>query len=127
MDVTVYSPDGRLLASGGEEGKVLLHDLSAGERRAEGWNDERIWEALADRNAANAEKAAQMLRGRPREAFALLSARLAPVPAIDTSRLRRLIEDLDHRRFVVRTEAAQELEKLGRKGQSALQQTLERH
>ena len=77
------SPDGRTLASAGEDGKVLLHNLTAGEPVLLDRSD-RLWEKLAAFDSSESEKAARMLRSSPRAAVALLAGRLQPVPNISS-------------------------------------------
>jgi hypothetical protein len=120
-----FSPDGRLLATAGEDRRVVLHDLTAATPLDFGLNGEALWKALAETNAARAEKALDALRTAPEEALALAGSRLMPVQSLPAERLKQLVGDLDNRRFAVRHEAEQRLEELRGAARPVLRQALE--
>ena len=110
------SRNGRLLASASADGSVLLHDLTAGVR-AQGKlsreETEQLWIDLADREAARAERAGARLVGASEAAVTFLRGRLRPIPAVDETQVRRLLRELEHRRFAIRQRAEQALAQLG--------------
>jgi hypothetical protein len=119
------SSDGRMLASGGEDKIVLLHDLAARPRRlAQGMGLEQGWTALLSSDAGEAEKGVAAFTAAPAEAVSFLAARVQPVAQVKPDRLKQLITDLDHPRYVVRRDAERGLQTLGMLAGSALRQVL---
>lgn len=111
-----FSPDGKLLASGGRYGTILLWDVSNLEKEdpAEpAWSDDdrdRIWNDLA----ADPEKAfAAMMRlkRRPADAVAFFRDRL--LKRSPNEDIAKLIDRLGSDDFVIRKKASDALEQLG--------------
>jgi RNA polymerase sigma factor (sigma-70 family) len=121
-----FSPDGKLLATGGGDANVVLWDL-AGKGAAVALDAGKCWAALADTDAARAHAAVRELAADPQRAVAFLRDRLRPVAPLDASRRRqeeRWLADLDSDTFAVRKRAAQELEGLGDLAEPALREAL---
>jgi hypothetical protein len=113
-----YSPDDRLLASGGKNGTVLVWDVAdwtlawrkqrpLPERADEIWNDLGSADAAKVRVALAALEAA----GDPVCAFLVERARQSRQPAPLPERVAQWLKDLNSEEFEVREKASRELEK----------------
>jgi WD40 repeat protein len=126
-----FSPDGRLLVSGGFDYTALVWDLTgmnpSGQRiarRLQKSEAERLWADLADADGTRAYRAIWALAAAADDAVAFLAERLKPVPAADAERLSRLILQLDSSVFSERQQATRELEKLHDLAEGALRKAL---
>jgi hypothetical protein len=84
---------------------------------------ERLWDDLAGRDAARAYGAVWALTAAPERAVPFLKERLR-ADSGDARRIRRLIADLDDRRFAVREAASRDLARLGPAAAPALRDAL---
>jgi WD40 repeat protein len=126
----VFSTDGKMLVSIGEDRNALVWNLA--DAAAEAATSSRPgltglearWGQLAGDDAAAAYQAGWALVGGPREAVPWLDQHLAPAPVPEPKRVARLIADLDDERFPVREQASGELARLAESAKPALQQAL---
>jgi dipeptidyl aminopeptidase/acylaminoacyl peptidase len=131
VSCVAWSPDGRFLVSGSEDSTLLVWDMSdplASKRPRDGVLTAKeltdLWEDLSGLDAEKAYRAIGRLAGSPGQAVAFLRERLRPVPPADPARLRKLLADLDDRRFAVRRRAANELEAMQETAAPALREFL---
>ncbi|MFL5340279.1 MAG: WD40 repeat domain-containing protein [Gemmataceae bacterium] len=126
-----FSSDGRTLASGQEDGTVLLWDLSRAtrltseSRTLSAQEAEACWSNLGGTDVMAARKAMRRLAGDPATAVDLCRSRLKPVPQLDDARIAQLLADLDAPRFAIRQVASRELQALGERAAAAIAATLQ--
>jgi WD40 repeat protein len=123
-----FSPDGRTLASGGQDNVTFLWDVlgtgtGAGKKASAddlpGW-----WADLAADDAERAAAAVASLIRTGAPAVVFLEDRLHAVTPVDPRRLARLFADLDSDSFARRETAKRELVELGERGEAVLRRAL---
>jgi HEAT repeat protein len=104
-------------------GLLLAGPLLVGQEQEPSAKLEPLWEDLAGRDAARAYRAVWSLTAAGDRAVVFLKERLRP-DAGDAPRIRRLIAELDSRRFAVREAASRNLGRLGVAAEPALREAL---
>lgn len=115
-----FSPDGRSLASGGQDSAILLWDLT-GRRKGDGLqpavlSERRLatsWQELAGGDAGQAYRAAWLLASDTERTVPFLQRQYRSLLAADEKKIARQVADLDSDHFSVRERASAELEKQG--------------
>jgi WD40 repeat protein len=115
-----FSPDGKTLASGGQDTTILLWDLS-GKRTPKSAalsSSElaQLWASLKERPGKEAETVLRKLAGQPSESVNFLRENLKPIAGkkISDETIKGLLVNLESPRFAVREKASKEIEALGK-------------
>jgi hypothetical protein len=123
-----FSRDGRLLASGGANGTIIIWNVPKDDFLTPVLKADQVvafWQALGDSDAASANRALAGLAAAPAQALPLFKERLRPLGnPLDAKRLARLIAELDDDSFTVRERATRELGIIGPDAADALRQAL---
>jgi hypothetical protein len=125
-----FSPDGKRLAAGYEDGTALIWDTTPRVPRAgvpaRGLGDRELGQSWTDLGgeARKAHAAGWALVSGPGPAVALLEKRLEPAKVIDRERIRKLIADLGSPEFKVRESASGELRKIADQAEPLLRAAL---
>jgi RNA polymerase sigma factor (sigma-70 family) len=124
-----WSPDGRTLASGGNDSAILLLDMTGrltgdiapGPLSAAQLG--QLWSDLAG-DALKADRAIWTMALSPKQSLPFLKANLRPAPVSNAGEVAKLIADLDGSSIEQREVAARRLEKLGESADAAVRKAL---
>jgi WD40 repeat protein len=128
-----FSPDSRMLVSGGVDTTLLLWDLAGGSGNATAAQGKltakessALWSALTDPDAAKGHLAMVRLAASPTESVVLVKERLqpAPVAAPNHQEIEKMIANLDNESFAKREQASRELKRISRLAKAALEKAL---
>jgi WD40 repeat protein len=123
-----FSPNGQMLATGGADSTVLVWDWqrlrgltgSDGAKK----DPEALWADLAAKDAPVAYRAIGSLASDPGRTVAFLARQVRPLRTEDCEPVRRLLKDLEDKRFAPRRQAQRELAKLGAEWAPLLEEVL---
>ena len=105
----VFSPDGRTLATGHQDGTVMLWKVpqptEADVPEIAPAEHDTVWADLGSESPIKARTAVERLGRFPDTALALLRARFSPTPTLPAPALAALIKNLDSDEFATREEA----------------------
>jgi RNA polymerase sigma factor (sigma-70 family) len=130
VNALAFSPDGKNLTAGLQDGTILVFDISKTtmlppEANLSGKEMESRWTDLIDDNAAKAHQAIGTLVTSPKQSVPFLQGRLKPAALADQTKIQKWIADLDSPTFTIRQTAAKELEKVGDQVQVPIQKALQ--
>jgi WD40 repeat protein len=125
-----FSPTGRLLASGSVDISALLWDVTGhmrnGKLQPAKLSPEEcrlLWEDLAGQDAAKGWRALWTFVAADADSVAFLRSCLHPTVKTDSDEtITRLVADLDHSRFPIRSKAKAQLAQLGELAEAALRE-----
>jgi WD40 repeat protein len=121
-----FSPEGRLLASGHNDGTGLLWDLTSGAGRASGKRPEHLWSDLASQDAQVAYRALLALQRYPAQTVRLARTHVRPARGkpLAATEVSRLIAQLDSDDFALRQRAEATLKARIEETEATLKQAL---
>jgi RNA polymerase sigma factor (sigma-70 family) len=123
-----FSPEGRILATGGGDSTILLWDMTgadAGKRPPLAPEEMlRLWAEMAG-DAGNAERAIWTLVRAPGHAIPFLMDKLRPVPPGDAEAIGKRIAELASDNFPTRQVASRVLEEMGEAAEAVLRKALQ--
>src|SRR5262249_3669005 len=128
ISAVAFNSDGRMLATAGVDGTVLVWDLLApppGQKEPGDVNLEALWTDLGTEDGARVERAVLRLAAIPKQSVPFLRKQVkAGEKPDDQEQYDKLIADLDGESFEARKRADTELARLGIKAKPALQRAL---
>jgi RNA polymerase sigma factor (sigma-70 family) len=125
----VFAPDGRTLATGHQDGTVLLWQVPQSPHKPTPLREaerDKLWQDLGSRSPSKARIAIEQLAGDPAAAVTLLTARFRPPAIAIDPELAALLRDLDSDVFSTRETASRKLREYGAKAEPALRRELAR-
>lgn len=124
----VFAPDCRTLLSASSDTTILVWDVARQTEQRRGKLGQAelqaLWQDMAGKDAKRADRAIWTLAARAEQAVPFLRKCLEPVHAVEPSRLRQLLAELDSDQFAMRDKATRDLEELGELAEAALREML---
>jgi WD40 repeat protein len=110
-----FSPDGSVLAVGGDKGNVYLYDLPPTKvarlpKELTPAEADALWKDLPTNNDFRFQEIVATLKSASKDALVMLGRNLKPVPDADRKDVLQKIADLDDEKVVVRDKAMKDLQ-----------------
>ena len=127
-----FSPNGHLLATASEDAPIYLWNPYAPEKptsfpaKLTKEHREKLWQQLADNDAALAFKATCELIAHPSEAVPILEGGWNALPRATAKELQNWLEELGSEDFGVRQAAGKELERVAAQHEGWLRESLQK-
>ncbi|MGH7168724.1 MAG: WD40 repeat domain-containing protein, partial [Gemmataceae bacterium] len=127
-EAVAFSRDGRMLATGGYDGTILVWKIPENDDLPGVLSEEEtatFWQALDSDDAARANRALAGLAAAPSQAVPLIQKRFPTTwKNLDRKQIARWIAELDDDSFQAREQATRELRRVGSDAAAALREAL---